>query len=101
MTKDQKYSVDYVRHIVGENIARLLKEQNMTRAQLAERVYVCDKTVDRYIHGGITFDSLCQVAMALNVNPQDLLVNHEEVPSMFGTKNSSPAHHGGGFLRGL
>lgn len=60
---------------VGERIRKALKEHQMTQQRLADKLHVCESTVQKWVtqHNGIPADKLVDVSLALEVSVLDLL----------------------------
>lgn len=60
---------------VGERIRKALKDHQMTQQCLADKLHVCESTVQKWVtqHNGIPADKLVDVSLALEVSILDLL----------------------------
>lgn len=68
---------DYVRNI-GNNIRRIRKEKGITQVVLADLLNTEDSAIRRLESGRInpTIKNLLRIAQALNIQVEDLLVQH-------------------------
>ena len=67
---------EILKDIYGKNIKRLREQNNLTQAQLAEKVELAEKylsAVERGVHWG-SFTTLIALANALEVEPYELLL---------------------------
>ena len=54
-------------------IAKIMRRQGVTRAELAERLGVKPPTIQKYLDGDPKLSTLLKIADALNVHPAELL----------------------------
>lgn len=65
---------------IGERIAKLRKERNMTQTQLAEKLYVTEKAVSKWECGnGVPdLDNIEKIADIFNISIDELLLGNEK-----------------------
>ena len=63
-----------IQKALGATIERRLKEKNMTRKQLADKIHVSQNSVANYIKGEqkLSFDTICAVSNALDLTISEL-----------------------------
>ena len=71
------------------NIAAALKQRNMTKRSLAQRLNVKEPAVTAFINGNPTINTLYAIAEALDCEVIDLFFPTEEAPVLFSEEEAS------------
>lgn len=74
---------------IAKNLVYWLKERNMTQKELAERVDCAEQTIGNYLkrrHSARAY-SVCVLANALEITPNDLLAKRQEDDCTSGLDN--------------
>ena len=71
------------------NIAAALKQRNMTKRSLAQRLNVKEPAVTAFINGNPTINTLYAIAEALDCEVIDLFFPTEEAPALFSEEEDS------------
>ena len=80
----QYYTRDDLARGVSGYLKRELKKRKMTQEKFAEKVGVSDRTVRRWVSGGIySLDVICVIALCFHVSVGDIFREAEDVPAVY------------------
>ena len=75
-------------YITGTTIKTLREQQHLTQSQLAERLYISDKTISKWENGNSTPDTsiLNELCATLDINVNELLSGEKLTPEIYSMK---------------
>ena len=68
-------------HIIGNNLYKVRKEKGLTKAEVAEKAELSDRTYADIERGSVTMriDSLLKICTSLSITPNDIFVIDHDI----------------------